>query len=129
MKNKKTFDEIINFIENNPQHWEQESWHCGTTHCIAGFVQCKNRGVPYCQELEVATKGAAIEGSAAGWWVDRSGGKFDGLNPAEEGMQFFDLTLHEGDWLFSAERTLEELRHVRDHGLESAMEVYYREDE
>lgn len=30
----------------NPQHWNQEHWHCGTTHCFAGFAQLMAYGLP-----------------------------------------------------------------------------------
>lgn len=23
----------------NPKHWRQASWHCGTSHCFAGFAE------------------------------------------------------------------------------------------
>jgi hypothetical protein len=27
----------LDLIENNPSHWDQSNWHCGTSHCLAGF--------------------------------------------------------------------------------------------
>jgi hypothetical protein len=26
-------------VEQNPQHWDQRSWHCGTSHCFGGFAE------------------------------------------------------------------------------------------
>jgi hypothetical protein len=23
----------------HPEHWRQDSWHCGTSHCFAGFAE------------------------------------------------------------------------------------------
>lgn len=34
----------MNWIEDNPKHWDQKNWHCGTTHCYAGIVEILTRG-------------------------------------------------------------------------------------
>jgi hypothetical protein len=26
-------------VEDNPNHWNQDNWHCGTSHCFAGFAE------------------------------------------------------------------------------------------
>jgi hypothetical protein len=31
--------QVMDFIEQNPQHHNQEQWHCGSSHCYAGFVE------------------------------------------------------------------------------------------
>lgn len=35
--------ETLQTIKENPEHWDQKQWHCGTTHCFAGLVECKLR--------------------------------------------------------------------------------------
>ena len=30
-------DKALEMIEANPKHWDQKMWHCGTSHCLAGF--------------------------------------------------------------------------------------------
>lgn len=32
-------DLVLATIEANPSHWDQSDWHCGTSHCFAGFAQ------------------------------------------------------------------------------------------
>lgn len=49
-------DEIIRIIEGNPDHWNQNYWHCGTSHCFAGFAQCKARGLDWELPLERAVQ-------------------------------------------------------------------------
>ena len=36
-------DLVLRTIEENPQHWDQRNWHCGTSHCFAGFAQLLGR--------------------------------------------------------------------------------------
>lgn len=38
MINKELHLTTLELVEQNLQHWEQTDWHCGTTHCFAGFV-------------------------------------------------------------------------------------------
>lgn len=33
-------------VEANPQHWDQRMWHCGTSHCFAGFAEALRLGRP-----------------------------------------------------------------------------------
>jgi hypothetical protein len=35
--------QTLNDIKKNLDHWDQESWHCGTTHCFAGFADARLR--------------------------------------------------------------------------------------
>ena len=30
-------DKAVTLIETYPEHWNQDVWHCGTSHCLAGF--------------------------------------------------------------------------------------------
>jgi hypothetical protein len=32
----------LELIEANPAHWSQSTWHCGTSHCLAGFCDIVN---------------------------------------------------------------------------------------
>jgi hypothetical protein len=32
-------NQIIEQIEKHPETWNQKLWHCGTTHCYAGWAQ------------------------------------------------------------------------------------------
>lgn len=44
--NKELLRETLQTIKANPQHWNQANWHCGTSHCFAGIVECKLRNHP-----------------------------------------------------------------------------------
>lgn len=33
--------QALDDIYKNPSHWLQEKWHCGTSHCLAGFIQVR----------------------------------------------------------------------------------------
>jgi len=48
---KKLLRETLQLIKDNPQHWDQSSWHCGSSHCFAGFVECKVRGMDFAEKI------------------------------------------------------------------------------
>ena len=31
--------QTMEWIKNNPEHWDQSRWHCGTSHCFAGVAE------------------------------------------------------------------------------------------
>lgn len=37
--------QVLDIIKNNPEHWNQRDWHCDTSHCFAGFVDCIVRNI------------------------------------------------------------------------------------
>ncbi len=39
MKNLENIKLVLDKIENNPECWDQTQWHCGTSHCFAGWAQ------------------------------------------------------------------------------------------
>ena len=46
MANHALLDNTLKLIKENPRHWNQERWHCGTSHCFAGFVELQVKGLP-----------------------------------------------------------------------------------
>ena len=34
----------LHLISQNPNHWNQNDWHCGTSHCLAGFLEIIDLG-------------------------------------------------------------------------------------
>ena len=38
-------DKALEMIEANPKHWDQNMWHCGTSHCLAGFCDLVIKGI------------------------------------------------------------------------------------
>ena len=43
--NKELLQLTLDTIKANPQHWDQTSWHCGTTHCFAGFAELLSKNL------------------------------------------------------------------------------------
>jgi hypothetical protein len=37
--NRENFQKVLDQIQSHPETWKQSSWHCGTTHCFAGWAQ------------------------------------------------------------------------------------------
>lgn len=37
--NVELLQKTLDTIKANPQHWNQKVWHCGTSHCFAGFAE------------------------------------------------------------------------------------------
>lgn len=53
MKNAELAYKILDHIRENPKEWDQSTWHCGTTHCFAGFAELFTTG-----EIDDETDGA-----------------------------------------------------------------------
>lgn len=51
--NKELLQLTLNTIKENPQHWNQQSWHCGTTHCFAGFAELLAKHIPIDTEEQI----------------------------------------------------------------------------
>jgi hypothetical protein len=41
----------LQLVKENPEHWNQETWHCGTSHCFAGFGDCIARAEALNQDI------------------------------------------------------------------------------
>ena len=37
--NKERLAKVMNQILENPETWDQTKWHCGSSHCFAGWAQ------------------------------------------------------------------------------------------
>lgn len=44
--NVELLQKTLDTIKANPQHWNQVVWHCGTSHCFAGFAELIDKGLP-----------------------------------------------------------------------------------
>ncbi len=42
--NIQLFEEVLAEIKTQPEQWNQSNWHCGTQHCLAGWVELKVLG-------------------------------------------------------------------------------------
>ena len=45
----------LEWIESHPLHWDQSTWHCGTSHCFAGVGQMLMRSLDPEKEFPEAT--------------------------------------------------------------------------
>ena len=78
--NQENYDAVIAKITENPACWDQTEWHCGTTHCFAGWAQIL------------------------------SGRQADGSTTRRDARKWLELTLAEADYLFDAKRTIKDFR-------------------
>jgi hypothetical protein len=39
LRGKELLLAVLTRITNHPETWNQSFWHCGTTHCVAGWCQ------------------------------------------------------------------------------------------
>ena len=78
--NKANYRRVLDQIEQHPDTWDQSQWHCGSTHCFAGWAQLLS-GMP--ANDETTRRDARI---------------------------YLDISIHEADYFFSPHRTISELR-------------------
>lgn len=95
--NPRRYNQVLATIEANPQHWNQQFWHCNSSHCFAGFTELEFLKLQprhtICDVL--AARG---ETAARTWQV---------------AIDYLELTEEQADWLFTAYRTLDDFRWVR----------------
>ena len=78
--NQANYDTVIAKITENPDCWDQTEWHCGTTHCFAGWAQIL------------------------------SGRQADGATTRRDARRWLELTWSEANYLFDAKRTIKDFR-------------------
>lgn len=97
------FERTLAAIKANPEHWNQKTWHCGTSHCFAGFahiIDLMDRGKISCPINEV--KGD--------WSSDPTKLKWTLLGEDSDSFATIKLGLFFGQssWLFFSERSIED---------------------
>jgi hypothetical protein len=88
--NAANFAKVLEKIESCPAEWKQDSWHCGTKHCFAGWAQV------------LANKPVSNE------------------TVRRDARQFLGLTMAEADYLFAGHRTLEDFKSYNRAGYNRA---------
>jgi hypothetical protein len=43
--NKDLLRKTLETVKQNPEHWDQQFWHCDTSHCFAGFTHLISLGL------------------------------------------------------------------------------------
>lgn len=89
---------IIDRIKAEPKCWDQQSYHCGTAHCIAGHAQIDMRGVHW-----ASTAPYTLE------WAFKT-------DPHMEGRAWLELTDDQAAYLFKSWRTLPEIEEFCRNG-------------
>ena len=82
MKNLDNCKLVLAQIENHPETWNQGTWHCGSSHCFAGWAQIL------------------------------SGNLANNNTVRRDARIFLGLSLREANYYFSSSRTLDELKTI-----------------
>ena len=78
--NLENFNKVLAQIEANPSCWNQEDWHCGSSHCFGGWAQILSG-----KEANLET----VRGDA---------------------REYLNISAVDANWLFRGTRTLEEIK-------------------
>lgn len=88
--NIENFRAVLAYIKTHPDEWNQQTWHCGTVHCLAGHAQI-------------------MAGKAA-----------DTRTVRRDARVWLDLSSPEADYLVASRRTLQDFEAVAENGMEAA---------
>jgi hypothetical protein len=98
-RNIENIKKVLEVIENNPETWDQSSWHCGTSHCFAGHAQIL------------------------------AGKEINDETCRRDARTFFGFTGFEADYFFYSYRTLEELKTSLDPNSLRNYDLYSLDEE
>lgn len=94
-------DLVLKTIEENPQHWDQNNWHCGTSHCFAGFAQLLSRDMPLQTDIDGEEPYVCV------------GGK--DFHPCDDAPEWLGVTLEQASLfggLFDPDNDIDDLRRI-----------------
>jgi len=80
MKNLENIKLVLDKIENNPDCWVQKYWHCGASHCFAGWAQILSGNAPNNETVR------------------------------RDARMFLGFNIREANYYFNGRRTLKELK-------------------
>jgi hypothetical protein len=92
---------VLNHIENNPTHWNQRKWHCGTSHCFAGFAQLFARGISLAVEFDRDNAGIKDKDDPI---------ENDYIAAEDDATGWLGLTHRQSAFLYDGDNTLDDLR-------------------
>jgi len=118
--NVKLLNDTLNAIKANPDHWEQSKWHCGTSHCLAGFAELLSLGLPVDSNEDDLRDNLSVYNENKSRWSTRENAiKALGLN---------DSLDSDDDTLFAAYNTFPELEkmvaYLSEHGSLNGYHAY-----
>jgi len=97
--NVKLLNDTLDAIKANPDHWGQEHWHCGTSHCFAGFTELLSLGLPLdSDEADLLDNPSTYNDETSSWSTRTNAIK--ALKLANS---------YDAEYLFSAHNSLEDL--------------------
>lgn len=101
--NPQRYNQVLAKVEANPKHWNQRVWHCGSSHCFAGFGELEIHNLPPSTKSgDLPLRSLNADGSFP-WRI----------TTFELVQQWLELTDIQASWLFSSSRTLDDFRWVR----------------
>lgn len=101
MINKELLQLTLDTIKANPQHWAQTHWHCGTTHCFAGFAELLGMG------LSLDTKIGELQSNDSIYWWEGEVWK-----TCTNAQEFLGLSDNQASALFDSNNTLGDLEDI-----------------
>lgn len=101
MINKELLVDTLATIKANPQYWDQTQWHCGTTHCFAGFVELLYMDLPI-------TINSTILKNDDRFYKDY----YTDWKTPSNARELLGLTNNQSDALFHPTNTLEDLERI-----------------
>lgn len=117
------FRRVMALIERFPEQHDQGSWHCGTTHCVAGWCDLVAAGY---KRPELVKVGLTLSGGVKSLQCSMPRSKLlafakrarvDSSYTSERAAHWLGISREEGLSLFSSARTLDELREVARTGV------------
>jgi hypothetical protein len=104
MINTELLQLTLKTIKENPEHWDQTRWHCGTSHCFAGFAELIENNIPLdtpdsilVEEYNFGENFYSSDEKQFHWYTETSVRRRLGITP------------HDADVLFYYHNTLQEL--------------------
>lgn len=98
--NVELLQKTLDAIKANPQHWNQSHWHCGTSHCFAGFAELIAHGLPIETDETVLLEDREFCNPGSGWLT------------SEHATKLLGISDDDAETLFTSYRTLEELEEM-----------------
>ena len=119
--NVELLERTLATIKANPEHWNQVSWHCNTSHCFAGFTELLYFGLPINSYDRNLRKDNRIHcgqvGSMGSYW-----------NTSDNAIKALALNEDDAMQLFDGGNTLADLESMVEHLVEFGNLVDYNND-
>lgn len=118
--NLKRYRAVWRLIERFPEQHNQATWHCGTSHCVAGWADLVAAGYKRPERVcvpvyRVTPLTFTKLPTKLREWVDRAWAS-NLWDTCDRAKSWLKLTSKERDYLFSQHRTHDELRAVAKTG-------------